>query len=229
LPPAAAASAARAAHQQQQQQQQAAAAATAAAASAHAPGSTSVMRPPTMPTVASVATAAAAAASSAHQQLGSASGDALSAKLEKLSVADLKGLMKKYNVSTDNCFEKADLVAKISEAHARYTAKKEAERKEQEFENARSKAISDVAAWAKARTLPTLLNELNGAKDPSNELFVAPKPTSFSPVSRAYKKAIIKVHPDKHMHDPLAHVLATEKFKALNEAWIKFKKLMHRD
>ncbi len=182
-----------------------------------------------MPTAASVATATAAAATAAHQQLGSVSGDALSAKLEKLSVADLKGLMKKYNVSTDNCFEKADLVAKISEAHARYTAKKEAERKEQEFENARSKAVTDVAAWAKARTLPALLNELNGAKDASNELFVAPKPTSFSPVSRAYKKAIIKVHPDKHMHDPLAHVLATEKFKALNEAWIKFKKLMHRD
>lgn len=39
---------------------------------------------------------------------------------------------------------------------------------------------------------------------------------------------MLKVHPDKHMHDELAHFAATERFKALNDAFVRFKKQMNR-
>ena len=97
-----------------------------------------------------------------------------------------------------------------------------------EHDEARSKIIADVHNWAKVRSLPALLNDLNGSQ-PGDELFLAPRPATFSPVSKAYKRALLKVHPDKHMHDPLAHLAATERFKALNDAWIKYKKQMNRD
>ncbi len=47
--------------------------------------------------------------------------------------------------------------------------------------------------------------------------------------TQAYKRAMLKIHPDKHMHDELAHLAATERFKALNEAFVRFKKQMGRD
>lgn len=88
--------------------------------------------------------------------------------------------------------------------------------------------MAEAAAWAR-RPLAALLNELNGASTPNDDLFVPSRPPCYSPVSRAYKRALIRIHPDKHMADPLQHLAATEKFKALNDAFNKFKKAMNRD
>ena len=80
-----------------------------------------------------------------------------------------------------------------------------------------------MQAWAKQRSLFVMLNEINGA-EPDSPLFLSNHP-SYSPVNRAYKKAMVKIHPDKHMHDPIAHAQANEKFKYLNDAFLKFKNL----
>ena len=62
--------------------------------------------------------------------MGASSAEQLSSRLAKLTVAELKALMKKYRLSADNCFEKPDLVAKICEAHTAHVAKQDAERRE---------------------------------------------------------------------------------------------------
>jgi hypothetical protein len=42
---------------------------------------------------------------------------------------------------------------------------------------------------------------------------------TFAQAKSAYRKALMRVHPDKHMHDPEAAALATERFKALTNAF----------
>jgi hypothetical protein len=82
--------------------------------------------------------------------------------------------------------------------------------------------IKDVATWAKGKTIHVMLNEVNKYKSPSKKL---KRNHSFTPVNKAYRKALLKIHPDKHMAsgDFAAHTRATEMFKIINTTFTDFK------
>jgi hypothetical protein len=100
------------------------------------------------------------------------------------SVADLLKLVKKYGLSAASCVEKADLVAQLRDAHAVHQARTLSDRRARDTEAARDRIVAEVGAWAKARSLPQLLNELNAATMPSDDLHVPNKVVSFTPVSK---------------------------------------------
>lgn len=50
----------------------------------------------------------------------------------------------------------------------------------------------------------------------------------LSAVNKAYKRAVLRVHPDKHnMNDHRKHSQATELFKAVSEAFAHFKQAVN--
>ncbi len=99
-------------------------------------------------------------------------------------MADLLKLVKKYGLSAASCVEKADLVAQLRDAHAVHQARTLSDRRARDAEAARDRIVAEVGAWAKARSLPQLLNELNAATMPSDDLHVPNKVVSFTPVSK---------------------------------------------
>lgn len=53
-----------------------------------------------------------------------------------------------------------------------------------ELEEARARIVLEVAAWARTRSLPQLLNELNNASAPTDDLHVSSKNVNFTPVNK---------------------------------------------
>ena len=56
---------------------------------------------------------------------------------------------------------------------------------------------AEVQVWAQQRSLFTMLNELN--VDQPDLILVTKPPPTFSPVNRAYKRLLPRIHPDKHV------------------------------
>jgi len=75
----------------------------------------------------------------------------------------------------------------------------------------------EVEQWAKNKPIHTLLNEVNGDR-------VVKATDGLAAVTKAYRRAMLKIHPDKHMTDPDSHVRATEMFKHVTAAYTLFKK-----
>jgi len=91
-----------------------------------------------------------------------------------------------------------------------------AERKEQEKDDAR--IIAEVELWARNKPLYVMLNEVNGDR-------ALKRTDNFAAITKAYRRAIIQIHPDKHMDDHAKFVRATEMCKYINEAYQTYKKL----
>ncbi len=80
---------------------------------------------------------------------------------------------------------------------------------------------SDIEKWASARTLHQMLNEIN-VVTAIDALYVKRQDTPEH-IHKAYKKAMLKVHPDKHV-EVAANIRATEMFKWVNEHYSEYKK-----
>jgi membrane protein involved in colicin uptake len=107
-------------------------------------------------------------------------------------------------------------------AHMRSAEAKEKARAAAEAEKAKSEAsanaiIAEVEKWAHGKALWVLLNEVNGDRSASAH-------DNLAAIGKAYKRAMLKIHPDKHMGDGNDHVRATEMFKHVTARYEELKK-----
>ena len=145
-----------------------------------------------------------------------------------MSLAELRRECQKRGIDTSSCLEKSDVLAKLREGLARERSVREESGLEarRADERAREAVLADVARWARGKDVRAMLNEIHGwSASGTPDLFLQPL-VSLAPVASAYKKALLKIHPDKvdAARDPLAHLRATEMFKTVNAAFEAFKK-----
>jgi len=102
----------------------------------------------------------------------------------------------------------------------------------QQQEKQKQSIIEDVQRWASGKDIRAMLNDIHGwTVDGPSLPDGTPNPylqihTSFAPVSNAYRKALVKIHPDKvAAGDTMAHVRATEMFKVVSAAFENFKQV----
>jgi hypothetical protein len=88
----------------------------------------------------------------------------------------------------------------MMEMIAKRNAKRAAEREEKEKEVARERIVSEVAKWARDKNIKAMLNEVNGLKTPDKNALK--RQSTLTPVTKAYRKALLKIHPDKHQVCP---------------------------
>lgn len=82
--------------------------------------------------------------------------------------------------------------------------------------------LKEVAEWARGKDIRAMLNDLLGYT-PRDEKYLQ-RQCELAPVQRAYKKAVLKIHPDKtDASDYEAHLKATEMFKTVNSAFETFR------
>lgn len=62
-----------------------------------------------------------------------------------------------------------------------------------------------------------MLNEINGDR-------ALKRMETLNTITKAYRKAILLIHPDKHMGDHGKFTRATEMFKYVNEAFQQYRK-----
>ncbi len=188
--------------------------------------------------------------SSRMQHHADASRDAYDIRLSSMSIGEVRKELERFGASTAGCLERSDFTALLKsvwlrrdrhfdEQRAREEQKKKDEeaarvareareaqrKKEREAQLATEKAqeveaakiIREVEMWAHNKPLYVMLNEINGER--SLKRF-----DTFAVVSKAYKRAILQIHPDKHMNDHGKFVRATEMFKYVNEAYQAYRK-----
>jgi hypothetical protein len=128
--------------------------------------------------------------------------------------------------------EKGDMVALCRDAiqifEARRVAKAVEAQQEKQRTETQDRIIREVKAWAEGKSIKKMINEVNSEEKQANTKALS-RQDSLTPVAKAYKKALLKCHPDKHMHDFSEHVRATERFKYINEAFTAYKKKLEKE
>ena len=124
--------------------------------------------------------------------------------------------------------EKVELVRLLQKAskerEEKQRAKERLDREEEENERIRRQICHEVDRWKRNRSIRWLLNNINRASVGS-PLYLPPY-ASFAVVSKVYKRALLKIHPDKHADRSLQERWrAEETFKAVNECFTQFRKL----
>ena len=146
--------------------------------------------------------------------------------INEMSVSELRRECAKRGLSTDDCLEKSDLLARLrsSLAATRASAASQVAEVRSRDERLRDAVLADVARWARGKDVRAMLNDIHGWAEGSAAFLE--KHASLAPVQLAYKKALLKIHPDKaDPKDPQAHLRATEMFKTVNAAFESFKKV----
>eukprot|EP00462_Mataza_sp_D1_P020759 CAMPEP_0175139394 /NCGR_PEP_ID=MMETSP0087-20121206/10876_1 /TAXON_ID=136419 /ORGANISM="Unknown Unknown, Strain D1" /LENGTH=419 /DNA_ID=CAMNT_0016422395 /DNA_START=125 /DNA_END=1384 /DNA_ORIENTATION=+ len=157
---------------------------------------------------------------------------------DKMSMKEIKAELAAKRVSVADCLEKADFVKKLKEVRAGVDhafLEREAEKKrkaqekvqrekmEREAENLKDRTNKEVDSWSQGKDVRRMLNEILGYKE-RDEHYLN-RMSGMEKVAKAYKKAVLKIHPDKvSVNDKEAHARATEMFKAVNNAFENFKK-----
>lgn len=150
-----------------------------------------------------------------------------STNLEEWSVKDLKRELTRRQVPHDDCVEKKDLIARL-QSTMREADEKDAEAKQKRDQELAAERIQqEVEEWSRGKDIRSMLNDiLKYAPDNPNYL---ERHATLAPVTKAYKKSMLKIHPDKvGVDDFEAHVRATEMFKMVNSAFQTFKKANER-
>jgi len=135
-----------------------------------------------------------------------------------MTTAELQKELETYRIPYVDCVEKSDLINKVLSARAVMNERVELKRKHQQKED----ILQEVKQWSLNRDIREMLNEIHklSLNDP-NYLTAA---VSFQPVQLSYRRALLKIHPDKHdQTNELEHFRATEMFKAVNSAFEQFK------
>jgi hypothetical protein len=119
-----------------------------------------------------------------------------------------------------------------AEAERRAEAKAKAAAVDQNREQLRERIVHEVSRWAQGRHIKSMLNELNGLASIDAPGYLK-RTDAFACVSKAYKKALLRIHPDKHMsgadgvHDG-KYLRATEVFKYVSQAFDEYKKKLDK-
>jgi hypothetical protein len=147
----------------------------------------------------------------------------------KVPASVLAGLVEKHELKAKVLECLAQQKARAAEREAnqaaekvKQEAKREADKAEKEQLQRKDRIVSEVMKWAQHKTIFAMLNEINGKQSSSEQGHVS-RNSSEDDLARAYKKAVLKCHPDKHMGDFEGHLRATERFKALHEKYSKRK------
>ena len=191
-----------------------------------APPQQSSQRPPSASPRHSPQPSPSASSSSASSAGGGGAGGPTN--ISDLSLAELRRECAKRHISTEDCLEKSDVLARLREALARERSAKveEASEARSREERLREAVLDDVARWARAKDIRSMLNDIHGWTEGAPGGSFLEKHASFAPVQIAYKKALLKIHPDKvDAKDIQAHMRATEMFKTVNAAFETFKKV----
>ena len=149
------------------------------------------------------------------------------ANISDLSVGELRRECAKRGINTDDCLEKSEVLTKLREALARERASKVAEANESASRDERGKeaVLADVARWARGKDIRAMLNDIHGWIEGSSTNYLD-RHASLAPVQIAYKKALLRIHPDKvDATEAHVHLRATEMFKTVNAAFEAFKKM----
>jgi hypothetical protein len=148
-----------------------------------------------------------------------------------LPVRELKLLLARFSPCTVNsaefCLEKRELFEQVCGAWAanekRKAAKLAAEKEEKQKEASRDRITAEIAKKTAGKNFFQLINEILGFKA-TNPEFIS-RITPFAVVNKFYRKALLKIHPDKvaNREDYNAVVTATEMFKAFMDSWNQYK------
>lgn len=133
--------------------------------------------------------------------------------------------------------EKSELIIKVRQcymqtfeqrkaAQSKQKAAEVAEKAAKDAERTKEKIVLEVATWAKKKNILQMLNDVSGKKP--NEAGYLRNTDPLETVVKAYKKALLLIHPDKHMGDELGHIRATERFKYVHEAMETHKSSMEK-
>jgi GTPase SAR1 family protein len=203
----------------------------AASASSSSPSSSQPQRPPSASPHASPSPSPSPSPSASPPSGSpSSSSSSGSANINELSLSELRRECSKRGISTDDCLEKSDVLQRLREhlAREREARSNEATEGKLKEERAREAVLADVARWARGKDVRVMLNDIHGWTESSAPQHFLPAHASLAPVAAAYKRALLKIHPDKVdvARDGLpAHWRATEMFKTVNAAFESFKKI----
>ena len=159
-------------------------------------------------------------------------------EIASMSAREMESFLRKHGVDPSNCLTKNDLLDEV----AARLKRKEADTKQQEQakrakeaarkEEIRDEVIEEVQRWARGKSLRDMLNSIHGhgrqrnpnARPGTGTFQYLGADASVRTVMRAYRKALIRIHPDKvAFTDIEAHIRATETFKIVNSAYKRFK------
>jgi len=91
----------------------------------------------------------------------------------------------------------------------------------------REEVVSEIQTWSKHKDIRDMLNDVH-VRYPSDAVDAVDlrldRSCGFDAIKASYKKALLKIHPDKHdQSDVQAYVRATEMFKVVHAAFVKLK------
>lgn len=142
--------------------------------------------------------------------------------LDEWSVKDLRAELRSMGVAHDDCLEKKDFVDRVAHARMQQSAIVAAERKQRDSDKQRERIMMEVDEWNRRLDLRGMINDLLGSAPPSPDYLSTA--STFVMVSKAYKRALLVVHPDKtDATDWQLHLRNTERFKAVNAAFTTYK------
>eukprot|EP00466_Bigelowiella_natans_P010078 jgi/Bigna1/80110/fgenesh1_pg.67_\ len=161
-----------------------------------------------------------------------------------MSIREIRVQLARLGVTNipPHCTEKSDIVKLLVEEEKKAEERKKAEleririerekleakaRSEREARRREKKRVliaKQVERWARRKSLSEILNHVNGYAR-GDKLFVHRRST-YATVNKAFRKACLKIHPDKNMGDFDKHVKATEQFKVVNQLFADYKERM---
>jgi GTPase SAR1 family protein len=159
-----------------------------------------------------------------------ATGSRYSVDPNELSIQELKLQLTRLGVNFSDCLEKRDFVNKLTATvrerqEIKRTSEKAAEedkQKEKSKNDIKANILREVQEWTRSKEIWHMLNDVRGI-GPSDPDFLTAS-SSLADVSRGYKKACLKIHPDKVDSSSFAaHLRATEMFKTVSNAFEEFK------
>jgi hypothetical protein len=149
---------------------------------------------------------------------------------EALSVKELKAELLRHRVPASEWgFEKHEMIERLNAARQEQVRRKqeineqlraqaEAQQAAEALVQQQDKTKEEIENWARGKDIRQMLNDIHGVTS-KDALFLSHK-CPFDLVSKSYKRALLKIHPDKV--DPTnieGTFRATEMFKAVNSCF----------
>ena len=153
----------------------------------------------------------------------------LSGALSGWSVRELRAELLRLNLSTHDCLEKSDMVDKLSTYQQQQQRRQSQPTPQSQPQPPPAvdaeQILADIRRWSHGKSIVQLLNDLNRELSPTSAATATlSHDSSVEEVSRAYKKTLLRVHPDKcGVADEEKRVRATEVFKVIHERFVQFK------
>lgn len=151
------------------------------------------------------------------------------ARYAKMSIREMKArLVKKFGVKKlpKHVTEKADIVQLLMQEEEKLAEKARKEREKKRQARRAAQITKEVERWGRRYSLHEILNKIN--KSSRGHRLHVDRRCSYTPIHKAFKRACLKIHPDKNMGSFESHTEATEKFKVVNELFTDFKQRVGR-